>query len=113
MDALADMVEQIGAEDLDICLDPPLLALRHEDVAGEARSLGKRIVHGHLVDFVRRAPVITYHAMPGLGVRETERIEQVPLGQGEVDIEGFVEEVRDVKARVAQEIPAQQSLFEN
>lgn len=95
-DALTDMVEQIGADDLDVCLDPPLLAIRHEDVAGAARSLGKHIVHGHLVDFVRRAPVITYHAMPGLGVRETERIEQVPLGQGEVDIEGFVGALAEV-----------------
>jgi sugar phosphate isomerase/epimerase len=92
VDALADMLRQIGEPSVKVVLDPPLLAIRGEDVAESFRAINTvtEIVHAHIGDFQRRAPLVKYSAMPGLAVEYIERLQPVPLGEGIVGIEEFM-----------------------
>ena len=97
-DAL-DMVEQVGSDNMGICLDPPLLAIHREPVEEAVKAVGKLLLHAHVMDFVRKPVLVKYHAMPGLAVSEFTPIQDVPLGTGEVDIEGFVRAAEKVGFR--------------
>ncbi len=94
-DAL-DMVEQVGSDNLGICLDPPLLAIHREPVEQAVKAVGKLLLHAHVMDFVRKPALVRYHAMPGLAITEFTPLQDVPLGSGEVDVEGFVKAAREV-----------------
>jgi len=85
-----DMVEQIGSENIGICLDPPLLAIHKESVEKAIRAVGKLLLHAHVMDFQRKPVMVEYHALPGLAVTEITPIQDMPLGEGEVDIKTFV-----------------------
>ncbi len=90
VDALLDMLEQTGSEDIMVCLDPPLLAIHGEPAYDAVKKVGKKIVHGHVADFKSGAPLVEYETVPGLAVRRVERLIQVPLGEGMVEIEPFM-----------------------
>lgn len=94
-DAL-DMVEQIGSDNVGICLDPPLLAIHREPVEKAVRAVGRLLLHAHVMDFVRKPVLVKYHAMPGLAVTEFTPIQDVPLGEGEVDLETFIRTASEV-----------------
>ncbi|HIE18538.1 TPA: sugar phosphate isomerase/epimerase [Candidatus Bathyarchaeota archaeon] len=94
-DAL-DMVEQIGSNNIGICLDPPLLALHREPVEKAVKAVGKLLLHAHVMDFVRKPVLVKYHAMPGLAISEFTPIQDVPLGSGEVDVAGFIKAAEEV-----------------
>lgn len=88
-DAL-DMVRQIGSDNIGICLDPPLLAIHREPVEKAVRAVGKLLLYAHVMDFQRKPVMVEYRALPGLAVTEMTPIQDVPLGEGEVDIKTFV-----------------------
>ena len=92
VDALADMLRQIGDPTVKVVLDPPLLAFRGEDVADSFRTINSitKIVHAHIGDFKRMPPLVKYSAVPGLGIEYIERIQAVPLGEGIVGVEEFM-----------------------
>lgn len=90
VDALLDMLEQVGSDRVKVCLDPPLLAIHGEDAYNAAMRVGKRIVHAHIADFKWGAPLVEYESVPGLALRRIERLLQVPLGEGIVEIEPFM-----------------------
>ena len=94
-DAL-DMVQQIGSDNIGICLDPPLLAIHKEPVEKAIRAVGNLLLHAHVMDFQRKPVMVEYHALPGLGVTEITPIQDVPLGEGEVDIKTFVRVGREI-----------------
>lgn len=89
-DALLDMLEQIGSEEVMVCLDPPLLAIRGEPAYDWGKRIGKQIVHAHVMDFKWAAPLVEYESVPGLAIRRIERLMQCPLGEGVVEIGPFM-----------------------
>ncbi len=89
-DALLDMLSQAGSDEVMVCVDPPLLAIRGEPAYEWAKRIGKRIVHAHVLDFRWASPLVEYEAVPGLAVRKIERLMQCPLGEGVVEIEPFM-----------------------
>jgi sugar phosphate isomerase/epimerase len=92
VDALADMLQQIDDASVKVVLDPPLLAFRGEPVAESFRTISALtpVVHAHIGDFRRRAPLVRYSAVPGLAVQYIERMESCPLGEGMVPLEDFM-----------------------
>jgi sugar phosphate isomerase/epimerase len=92
VDALTDMLRQIDDPRVLVVLDPPLLAFRGEDAAEAFRTVNgvTKIVHGHIGDFVRQAPLVRYSAVPGLAIEYIERIAPVPLGTGIVELDKFM-----------------------
>jgi len=91
VDALLDMIEQVGSEDIKVCLDPPLLAIHGEPAYEAVKRVGSRIVHAHVADFKPGAPLVEYETVPGLAIRRVERLIQVPLGEGMVEVGPFIE----------------------
>ncbi len=94
-DALLDMLDQIGSEEVLVCLDPPLLAIRGERAYEWGKKVGKRIVHAHIMDFQWASPMVEYDSVPGLGVRKVERVMPCPLGEGVVEIEPFMQACKE------------------
>ncbi|MBI3921680.1 MAG: sugar phosphate isomerase/epimerase [Armatimonadetes bacterium] len=94
-DALLDMLDQIGSEEVKVCLDPPLLAIRGESAYEWAKRVGARIVHAHVMDFQWASPMVEYDSVPGLGVRKIERVMPCPLGEGVVEIEPFMQACKE------------------
>jgi len=94
-DALLDMLSHVGSDEVMVCVDPPLLAIRGEPAYEWAKRIGKRIVHAHIVDFRWASPLVEYMAVPGLAVRKIERLIQCPLGQGVVEIEPFMKACKE------------------
>ena len=94
-DAL-DMVEQVGADNIAICLDPPLLAIHRERVKEAVKAVGRLMVHAHVMDFVRKPVLVEYHYLPGLTISELTPLQTVPLGEGEVPVREFVEACKEV-----------------
>ncbi len=92
VDALADMLRQIGDPSVKVVLDPPLLAFRGESPAESFKTINSitKIVHAHIGDFQRKAPLIKYATVPGLAAEYIERLQHVPLGEGIVEIEEFM-----------------------
>jgi len=105
-DALLDMLDQIGSEEVMVCLDPPLLAIRGEPAYEWAKRIGDRIVHAHIMDFQWASPLVEYESVPGLAVRKIERLMPCPLGEGVVEIEPFMRACKelDYKGSLAFEV---------
>ena len=101
-DAL-DMVEQVGADNIAICLDPPLLAIHKEDVI---KAVGDLMVHAHIMDFVRKPVLVEYHYLPGLSISEFIPLETIPLGEGEVPIKEYIEACKRIgyKGHISYEV---------
>jgi sugar phosphate isomerase/epimerase len=98
VDALLDMLDQVASDQVVVVLDPPLLAFRGEPAAEAVQQVSARaeIVHAHIGDFRKAAPLVQYEAVPGLAVRYIERIEPVPLGQGMVELAPFLRACREI-----------------
>lgn len=98
VDALLDMLDQVGSEQVVVVLDPPLLAFRGEPAVEAVQRVSARteIVHAHLGDFIRQPPLVHYEAVPGLAVRYTERLQPVSLGEGMVELEPFLRALHDL-----------------
>jgi sugar phosphate isomerase/epimerase len=92
VDALADMLHQVGDPSVAVVLDPPLLAFRGEDAADAYGTISEaaEIVHAHIGDFRRMSALVRYSAVPGLAVEYLERVQTVPLGEGIVQLEEFM-----------------------
>ncbi len=90
--AMVDMLQEIDDPSVVVVLDPPLLALHNEDVTEAYQTIRPLadIVHAHICDHVHRPAWITYHSMVGLGAQHTDYIYTVPIGEGVVDIIGFM-----------------------
>jgi len=97
-DAL-DMVEQVGADNLAICLDPPLLAIHKEDVVKAVEAVGDLMVHAHIMDFIRKPVLVEYRSLPGLTVLELTPLQTVPLGEGEVRVKEFIKACKKIGYR--------------
>ena len=91
-----DMVEQVGSERIKVCLDPPLLAMRNEPIEKAILATGDLLVHSHVMDFVRKPPLVEYHSLPGLAISECFPIDPVPLGEGIVDLKTFVRACKQI-----------------
>ena len=104
-DAL-DMMEQIGADNIALCLDPPLLAIHKEDLYEAIKTAGKYMVHAHIMDFVRKPVLVKYHSLPGLTVSEYIPLQTVPLGEGEVPVKEFIEACKKIgyKGHISYEV---------
>ncbi|MCC6443222.1 MAG: sugar phosphate isomerase/epimerase [Armatimonadetes bacterium] len=94
-DALMDMLDQIDSEEVMVCLDPPLLAIRGESAYEWGSKIGRRIVHAHIMDFKRASPLVEYDSVPGLAVRKVERLMPCLLGEGVVEIGPFMKACRE------------------
>lgn len=90
VDAIEAMMKETGWDDLVICLDAPLLALRDEPVKESVEKFSNKIVHSHITDFVFAAPMVKYSDFRGLVMERFNRIHLVPLGQGVVKTEEFI-----------------------
>ncbi|MEA3399724.1 MAG: sugar phosphate isomerase/epimerase family protein [Armatimonadota bacterium] len=89
--ALMDMVEHIGSDIVKVMLDPPHLSFRGEDPAEAVQLVGDRLAVGHIADFERGSPMITYDAVPELTTLQSVPMNHVPLGEGMVENEAFIE----------------------
>ena len=90
VDAIEAMMRQVGWDELYICLDAPLLALREEPVEESVRRFSGKIVHSHVTDFVYLPPMVRYSDLRGLVLERFPRVHLVPLGEGVVPTEEFV-----------------------
>lgn len=95
-DALLDMVEQIGSEQVKIVLDPPHLSMRGESVRDAVKKVGPLLVHAHIADFQRGTPVVSYKATPELVIQQLIPLNHVPLGEGIVEIKPFIEACKEI-----------------
>lgn len=90
VDVIEAMMREVGWDDLTICLDAPLLALRDESVKGSVEKFRKKIVHSHVTDFVYLPPMVKYQDFRGLVMERFTRVHMVPLGEGIVKTEEFM-----------------------
>jgi sugar phosphate isomerase/epimerase len=88
-----DMVQEVGSDHLKVTLDAPLLAEVREPVEKAVDDVGSLMVHSHTSDFSRRPGPVT--RVPG-GVILPEGWRAVPLGEGVVDLKGFVKKLKEV-----------------
>jgi len=93
-----DMIAEIGSENLKMNVDVGNAAAQGEDCLDIIRKNRRLIVHTHVKDFKRIDSIIeTGFGRPGVfQLKETKRLRWVAIGDGEVDVKGFVKTLRDV-----------------
>lgn len=94
-DSLVDLVTDIGESNVGIVLDAPMVAEHHLPLRETVLRVGKRIVHSHLTDFVRRT---RYRYIPETVTYEEAGLEMVavPVGQGDVDYREFIDALSEI-----------------
>jgi len=98
----ARMIEELGSpECLKINIDIGNAAVQGEDYIDAARRFSKSVVHTHVKDFRKLVPaILTPDVVTGerciWSVCQVQRIHWVPVGDGEVDVKGFVKVLKDI-----------------
>jgi len=99
----ARMIEELGSPKcLRMNVDCGNAEVMKDDYIGAVRKWGKLIVHTHNKDLKRLSPITrnidTYSDIgPNIWHYQViERLMWVPIGEGEVDIKGFVKALKDV-----------------
>lgn len=94
-DSLLDLVTDIGEPNVGIVLDAPMVAEHNLPQRETVLRVGKRIVHSHLTDFVRRPH---YRYLPETVTYEEAGLEMVavPVGEGDVNYREFVSALAEV-----------------
>lgn len=94
-DSLVDLLTDIGETNVGIVLDAPMVAEHHLPLRETVLRVGKRIVHTHLTDFVRRT---RYRYIPETVTYEEAGLEMVavPVGQGDIDYREFISALAEV-----------------
>ncbi|MFN0055909.1 MAG: sugar phosphate isomerase/epimerase family protein [Planctomycetales bacterium] len=87
-ESLRDLLDDIGEPNCQAMFDAWAPALQGCDLAEAVRSLGPRIVHTTVADYVRR-PRFTYVPPLVNYVRDTDAIRAVPMGTGFIDYRTF------------------------
>ncbi len=88
------MIREVGSDNVKVILDQAYVNWCREDISKAVRETGKLIVHSHIFDYKMKSPLIE-HTIGG-GIRRTDRIEVVPVGEGEVDFDVFVGLLREI-----------------
>jgi len=96
VDAIEAMMREVGWDDLTVCLDAPLLALRDEPVAESVKRFAGKLVHSHVTDFVFLSPMVSYRDYRGLVVERFPRVQLTDLGEGVVKTEEFMKACREI-----------------
>ncbi len=96
VDSIEAMIKEAGWDELTICLDPPLLALRDEPIEESVKRFGKKIVHSHVTDFVYLPPMMKYSDYRGLVLEKFSRVHEVCLGEGTVKTLEFMKACYEV-----------------
>jgi sugar phosphate isomerase/epimerase len=94
-DSLIDLVTDIGEANVGIVLDAPMVAEHNLPLRETVLRVGKRIVHSHLTDFVRRPH---YRYVPETVTYREAGLEMVavPVGEGDVDYAEFVSALMEI-----------------
>lgn len=88
-----DMVREVNHNSLKITLDAPLLFEAGESIEQAVRDVGELMIHSHTSDFSPRpAPFLR----PPGGYLRPMQLNATALGEGEVDLKGFVEVLKEV-----------------
>lgn len=97
------LIEELGNPScLKMNIDCGNAGVMRDDYIGAVRSWGKLVVHTHLKDFRRLTPLTRIMNNYSIGVERNtwhyqtiERLEWVPIGEGEVDVKGFVAALKE------------------
>ena len=94
VESYVEFLDDVAHSNCRAMFDPWALALQGADLKAAARRLASRMVQTTLADYVR-LPRWTYQ--PGLVnyKRADDAIRAVPLGEGFVDLEGFLTGLRE------------------
>lgn len=94
VDAYVEFLDEVGHPNCGAMFDPWVPALLGEDLRAAARRLAPRMVQTTLADYVR---LPRYAYVPGLENyrRQEDMLRAVPLGEGFVDLEGFMAGLRE------------------
>ena len=100
---LAGFIEDIGTKGIGVNFDPAnLVMVTNDDPVKAVYTLGKYIVHTHAKDGVMLqsadpADIYDVFAKGGIGdLRLEDYFREVPLGQGGVDFDAYLQALRDI-----------------
>jgi sugar phosphate isomerase/epimerase len=96
VDSIEAMMKEVGWDEVTICLDPPLLALRDEPIEESVRRFGEKIVYSHVTDFTYQPPMVKYSDYRGLVLERFPRVHETHLGEGEAKTLEFMKACQEI-----------------